>query len=153
MRHGEIADLEAFRLAPLTDIDNSRGLLEGVITEADIARLKYATARPPLFAFVHWGTEFTATPSLRQRELAAELRRAGVALVIGAHPHVASDRLELIPGGYALSAFSLGNFLFDQKSQIASGAILELRFFAQGTFFARLVPLANIVERARAEQQ
>jgi AmmeMemoRadiSam system protein B len=153
VRHGEIADLGAFRLAPLTDIDNSRGLLEGVIAEADIARLKYGTARPPLFAFVHWGTEFTATPSVRQRELAAELRRAGVALVIGAHPHVASDRLELIPGGYALSAFSLGNFLFDQKSQIASGAILELRFFAQGTFFARLVPIANIVERARAEQQ
>ena len=113
----------------------------------------HATARPPLFAFMHWGLEFAAMPSQRQRELAAELRRVGVALAIGAHPHVASRGLELIPGGYALGVFSLGNFLFDQKSQVASGVILELRAFAQGTFFARLVPLGNVIERARVERQ
>jgi poly-gamma-glutamate synthesis protein (capsule biosynthesis protein) len=153
LRHGEILDLGAFRLAGLTDSDNSRGMLEGVVTQADIAQLMHATARPPLFAFMHWGLEFAAMPSQRQRELAAELRRAGVALAIGAHPHVASRGLELIPGGYALGVFSLGNFLFDQKSQVASGVILELRAFAQGTFFARLVPLGNVIERARVERQ
>ena len=71
-----------------------------------------------------------------------------MSLIVGAHPHVASDRLAALAGGETLLAYSLGNFLFDQPGSRVSGAILEVRFFPQGTFFARLVPIPNLYDRA-----
>jgi poly-gamma-glutamate synthesis protein (capsule biosynthesis protein) len=71
-----------------------------------------------------------------------------VSLIAGAHPHQAYQRVEALAGGETAVAYSLGNFLFDQFSDRASGAILEVRFFPQGTFFARLVPMPNFYEAA-----
>ena len=48
------------------------------------------------------------------------------------------------------SAFSLGNFIFDQSSPRGSGALLELRVFGQGTVAARLVPIPNLFDLTRA---
>jgi poly-gamma-glutamate synthesis protein (capsule biosynthesis protein) len=47
-----------------------------------------------------------------------------------------------------LLAYSLGNFLFDQRSEVASAAVLEVRVFEQGTYFARLVPIPNFFEKS-----
>jgi poly-gamma-glutamate capsule biosynthesis protein CapA/YwtB (metallophosphatase superfamily) len=74
-------------------------------------------------------------------------------LIIGSHPHLASTALELLAGGQALSAFSLGNFIFDQTSKRASGGLLEVRLFDQETFFARLVPIPNYFERALGQER
>ena len=71
-----------------------------------------------------------------------------MSLIVGAHPHVAGKGLEALAGGTSLLAYSLGNFLFDQPGSRASGAVLELRFFPQGTFFARQVAIPNFYERA-----
>lgn len=46
--------------------------------------------------------------------------------------------------------FSLGNLLFDQRGERVSGALLEVRTFAQGTVFARLVPVPNLFDMGSA---
>jgi AmmeMemoRadiSam system protein B len=148
LRHGEEADLGSFRLVALTDLDNSRQSAAGLITRGALQAIAHSAARPPLFAFLHWGTEYDPKPRPRDYEIAEALQRAVVSLIVGAHPHVATTRLELIAGGRSLMAFSLGNFLFDQTSRTASGAILEVRIFRQGTFFARFVPIPNFYEEA-----
>jgi poly-gamma-glutamate synthesis protein (capsule biosynthesis protein) len=113
LQHGVIVDLQAFRVVALTDLDNHVGARFGMITREELARLGAVDGRPPLFAFMHWGTEYSPTPSPRESTLLDQLRGAAVSLVVGAHPHVASKQLDLIAGGQMLSAFSLGNFLFD----------------------------------------
>ena len=77
------------------------------------------------------------------------MRLKGVSLVVGGHPHVASGRIVPLGGGDAAEVYSLGNFLFDQSADRASGAILELRIFRQGTVFCRLIPLPNYFDMAR----
>ena len=148
VEHGGIVDLGAFRLAGLTDIDNSARPFDGRIGEADLQAIGRADALPPLAAFLHWGREYQPAPDERQTKLAGGLRQSGVALIVGAHPHQANPRIEALAGGETAVAYSLGNFLFDQFSHRASGAILEVRVFPQGTFFARLVKMPNFYEAA-----
>jgi poly-gamma-glutamate synthesis protein (capsule biosynthesis protein) len=148
VEHGGIVDLGPFRLAGLTDIDNSARPFDKRISAGDLQAIGRADAAPPLAAFLHWGREYQPAPDARQTELARALRQSGVALVVGAHPHQAYPHIEALAGGETAVAYSLGNFLFDQFSDRASGAILEVRFFPQGTFFARLVPMPNFYEAA-----
>ena len=95
----------------------------------------------PCFAFLHWGEEFTRTPGPREQAIASRLAAKGVELIIGSHPHRAGvltgDRRQCL-------AFSLGNFIFDQRRPEVSGALLEVIFYPQGTYFLRLHPLGNL---------
>jgi len=81
------------------------------------------------------------TPGLREQALAARLAGRGVELIIGSHPHRAGaltgDRQQCL-------AFSLGNFIFDQRRPGVSGALLEVMFYPQGTYFLRLHPIGNL---------
>ena len=45
--------------------------------------------------------------------------------------------------GDGLVSLSLGNFLFDQEN--GSGALAEVRFFENGTFATRWIPLGNLL--------
>ena len=150
LRHGEISDLGAFRIVALTDIDNNEEPYRNRVGEETLRAIGRSSASPPLVAFLHWGTEYDAAPDMRQTALADALRRRGVSLIVGAHPHRANLTLEVLAGGQALVAYSLGNFIFDQFDDRASSAILEVRFFPQGTFFARLVPIPNVYELSRS---
>jgi AmmeMemoRadiSam system protein B len=155
LRRGEVADLGPFRLLALTDVENSTKPFSELLTVKELERVKHLTARPPLFAFVHWGAEYAATPTTRTQEIADALRQAAVPLVIGTHPHVASEGLNMNAGGTQLVAYSLGNFLFDSPAKLASGAILEVRVFDQGTFFARFIrtpQFGEIAGRAKKSQ-
>jgi AmmeMemoRadiSam system protein B len=148
LKHGSIVDLGPFRLVALTDLDNRTRRGEGVIAEGDIARLANSSARPPLFAMVNWGPDYEASPGGRERALMESLRDAAVSLVVGVHPHLAAGGFDLLGGGQTLSVYSLGNFLFDQGGTRTSGSVLEVRVFDQGTYFARLVPIPNFLEKA-----
>jgi poly-gamma-glutamate synthesis protein (capsule biosynthesis protein) len=153
LKHGDIADLGSFRLAAFTDLDNATGRAEGVITVGDIARLAASTASPPLFAIANWGTDYAAGPGRRQLALMDAFHGAAVPLIVGVHPHVGAANFDLLAGGQGLSIASLGNFLFDQSGPRASGAVLEVRVFQQGTFFARLVPIPNVFEEGPAARK
>jgi len=149
LRHGSVVDLGALRVVALTDIDNSRGMGSGVVTPRDVAAIARTRARTPMVAFMHWGSERRVLHDDRVPALARALSRAGVGLVVGAHSHRASRRLEQLDGGRTLTVESLGNLLFDQRSPAGSGSVLEVRVFEQGTFFARLVRIPNYFDRLR----
>jgi hypothetical protein len=91
------------------------------LTDTEIMRREIAALRPLceyLVVSMHWGDEYTHTPTKRQEELAALLAELKVDLVIGHHPHVLQEmRLVKRPdGGEMLVFFSLGNFLSAQTS-------------------------------------
>ena len=85
------------------------------VARAEVAAVTSAVAAiTPAVDFVvvafHFGNEYDATPTARQRELAAAAADAGAALVIGHHAHVLQpwERRD-----NALILYGLGNFVFD----------------------------------------
>jgi poly-gamma-glutamate synthesis protein (capsule biosynthesis protein) len=145
-----VKDLGPFRLAAGTDLDNRQEPLRALLTDIDLARFEAVPPDKPRFAFLHWGQEFTATPGPREQALAARIVASGVELIIGSHPHRAGaltgDRQQCL-------AFSLGNFIFDQRRPGVSGALLEVIFYPQGTYFLRLHPLGNLYEENFSARQ
>lgn len=64
---------------------------------------------------VHWGLEYQAGPSDRQKALAQQFAEAGASLIIGTHPHVLQPAAWIETArGKTLVLYSLGNALFDQ---------------------------------------
>ncbi len=146
---GETLALPGLDMVALSDLDTNASRQTDLLTPALLDRLTRPTAGRPVVAFAHWGSEYVDAPSARETALADAMRLRGATLIVGAHPHVASAGLTALGGGDALMAYSLGNFLFDQTAVRSSGAMLELRAFAQGTVFARLIPLPNFFDMAK----
>lgn len=137
---GQTADLGPFRLAALTDLDNAVPRRRNLLTQTAIDKLVIAKRTKPLFVMIHWGTEFAPAPTPRVLALGKALTTAGVQCVVGGHPHHAWP---ITCDANACQAWSLGNFLFDQSRPDADGALLEIRFFPQGTYALRLLPIGN----------
>ena len=97
---------------------------------------------------LHWGEEYSPTPSVDEREIAHALVDAGADLVIGHHPHVVQEvaaykvgarsdsdtRREPRPAEAgrertAYVAYSLGNFIFDQNFSRTTTEGLMLKVF------------------------
>jgi poly-gamma-glutamate capsule biosynthesis protein CapA/YwtB (metallophosphatase superfamily) len=74
---------------------------------------------------LHWGDEFVPVPAPYQQQLAHRLVERGANLILGHHPHVVQP-VEEYKG--ALIAYSLGNFIFDQRwgMEVENGAILDV---------------------------
>ncbi len=76
---------------------------------------------------LHWGLEASTKPLNYQRKIAKKLYEAGVRAIIGSHPHLF---YEIEKRDNFISAYSLGNFVFDlcwDKRMLKSG-ILSLEF-------------------------
>ena len=68
-----------------------------------------------LIVAMHWGVEYTHTPTSYQIDMASFLEKQGVDIIIGTHPHV------VMPVTYindTLVIYSLGNFLSAQETNI-----------------------------------
>lgn len=78
-----------------------------------------------LIIYPHWGTEYNASPSPYQKELAHGYIDAGADLVVGSHPHVLQP-IEIYKN--KTIAYSLGNLAFDQAStgKKTEGALLSI---------------------------
>jgi AmmeMemoRadiSam system protein B len=150
LENGAVKDLGPFHLAAATDLDNRQEPLRALLTDADLRRLAAMPPDKPRFAFLHWGQEYTGTPGPREQALAARLAAGGVELIIGSHPHRAGA---LTGGRQQCLAYSLGNFIFDQRRPEVSGALLEVMVFPQGTYFLRLHPLGNLYEEKFSARQ
>lgn len=146
---GERLSLPGVSIVALTDLDGTVTPPRGRLNDALLDLLIEPDARLPVVAFVHWGIEYDTEPSSRELELAEAMRERGVAAIVGAHPHVASPGIAALAGGDVAMAYSLGNFLFDQTTEVASGAVVELWVFPQGTVFMRQLPLPNLFDLAR----
>lgn len=144
--HGEVTDMGAFRIVALNFIRGRWPSAPAIEGASDIARLCELAADPPLFAFVHWGVEYTSTHRDIERRYTEIMRRCGITLVVGAHSHKASSAVEAPGEGDLQRVFSLGNLLFDQAGARASSALLEVRIFRQGTVATRLIPVANLYD-------
>lgn len=64
--------------------------------------------------YIHWGTESTTELDWAQKEQAPQIAAAGADLIIGDHPHVLQG-IDYI--GNTPVIYSLGNFLFNSKTQ------------------------------------
>ncbi|MEK7588417.1 MAG: CapA family protein [Patescibacteria group bacterium] len=80
----------------------------------------------------HFGDEYKTTHNKRQEYLAHKAVDAGAKIVIGHHPHVIQDT-EVYKNSFI--AYSLGNFIFDQKfsTNTMQGMLLELKLHRDGS--------------------
>lgn len=148
---GAFGDVNGLRFVALNFIGNASYDDMPITRDADFDAICKSDAKPPLFAFVHWGREYTNTAEASEHRIAERLLQCGVQGVIGGHSHRAAQRLETLRGGGMLMVYSLGNFMFDQKKNDVSSALLEVRVFKQGTFSARLVPIENLFAYAQTQ--
>jgi AmmeMemoRadiSam system protein B len=144
LTHGDSRDFKAFRLVALSDLANRGERRTHLISEADLENLQQRRLAQPILTFVHWGAEYLAQPRARELDLMANLRRHGLPLIIGGHPHVGSTDVMSIAGGSGACVYSVGNFIFDQHDPRVSGALVEVRFFKQGTYALRVHRVGNL---------
>ena len=74
--------------------------------------LKYRDKVDVLMVAMHWGEEYTNTPTSGELEKAKYLASLGVDIIIGCHPHVMQP-MDYI--GDTLVVYSLGNFVSNQS--------------------------------------
>jgi poly-gamma-glutamate synthesis protein (capsule biosynthesis protein) len=144
LAHGRAQVVGPLRITAFSDLDNTPAPRRDLIGKRELQAAPAAD-----LAFLHWGREFVAEPGARERQLAAWLGAAGVPIVVGAHPHRRARGIELLGGLDAVQVHSLGNFIFDQRAPLASGALLQVSVFAQGTHALRLIALPDVFELGR----
>lgn len=99
--------------------------------ERTLEDIRFARALADLVVVsLHWGVEYTRRPLKSQVALAHEMIDAGADLVVGGHPHVVQP-LEEYHGRWI--AYSLGNFIFDQRDPATHhGLMLEVHLAGKG---------------------
>lgn len=91
---------------------------------------------------LHWGNEYATRPQREQVELAHQMVDAGADLVVGSHPHVVQP-LEEYRGRWI--AYSLGNFIFDQKpGATRRGLMLKVKLI--DTQIGEVVPVPITID-------
>ena len=88
----------------------------------------------------HWGVEYTADPSDRQREFARAVAAAGGEMIVGNHPHWVQAHEQI---GGTFVAYALGNFVFDQDWSLETqqGAMFEATFTGTKLTATRYIPI------------
>ncbi len=91
----------------------------------------------------HWGREYTAAPTTKQRAHARALAAAGTSLILGSHSHWAGA-MELVDGNPVL--YSLGNLVFDltRSEETVEGLIVEITFVGARPTQIRLHPTVMV---------
>jgi poly-gamma-glutamate synthesis protein (capsule biosynthesis protein) len=92
-----------------------------------------------LIVSLHWGIEYEKMPTRKQREEAHQIIDWGADMIIGHHPHVMQG-IEIYKN--KLIAYSLGNFVFDQKGNGTDRSfMLACRFQEKTLYSVEIVPL------------
>ena len=86
----------------------------------------------------HWGREWSPLPNETQERLAAVFIEAGATIVAGAHPHVLQP---IERRGTSLVAWSLGNFVFDQRGEGGDSCVLRVTVGRGGVRGFDVVPV------------
>ena len=73
-------------------------------------------------AFVHWGNEYERKPNHSQRKMAELMKRNGVDIIIGSHPHVVQP-YDVDDKGKVV-VYSLGNFVSNQRKRYTDGGLI-----------------------------
>ena len=104
-----------------------RGMIVNKIDTVAMARDFAKVARDSvdcLVAIVHWGNEYERRPNRTQRELAEFMRRNGVDVILGSHPHVVQPvEVDSVSG---VTLWSMGNFVSNQRKRYCDGGIIGI---------------------------
>ena len=76
-----------------------------------------------IIACMHWGIEYDTMPSRTQIQQAEMLKKQGVDLIIGSHPHVLQP-MEMDTAANQFLVYSLGNFVSAQRTAPRDGATI-----------------------------
>ncbi|MBR4052043.1 MAG: CapA family protein [Alistipes sp.] len=127
-----------------------------VVNRLDTVRMKEDIRRAKewmpdcLAVALHWGVEYERKPNRDQRRMAEFLRREGVQLIIGSHPHVVQPIEQDSLGG--LTVYSLGNLLSNQHKRYTDGGLIvrvELEKKGDNPLQMNYRPIPVWVDRAR----
>ena len=69
LENGDIKDMQHFRLAAFTDVDNRSPQKTALLRLDDLHCLDTVRRDKPLFAFLHWGQEYSREPGPREEAL------------------------------------------------------------------------------------
>ena len=113
---------------------------------ADVAAARAAGANV-VIVFPHWGIEYSAVPTARQRELAHAAIDAGADLVLGNHTHWVGG-MEVYKGKPIV--YSLADFVFniDRSEKTMEGILVDATFLGSRLMQLRIDPLF-IVDHAQ----
>jgi poly-gamma-glutamate capsule biosynthesis protein CapA/YwtB (metallophosphatase superfamily) len=91
----------------------------------DIKKAKLLHA-DPVIVTVHWGKEYKRLPNEQQKAIESFCYESGADLVIGSHPHVVQpiEKKKLQNGKEVLTAYSLGNYISNQRKRYTDGGIM-----------------------------
>ena len=133
-RYPLIVENKNFRLAILNYTYSTNGIaLEkpNVVNYIDTLRMatdliKAQQSKPDyIITCIHWGEEYKNMENAVQRKIATFLARNGCNLVVGSHPHVVQPfaKIQVADGDTAFVAYSLGNFISNQRDRYRDGGI------------------------------
>lgn len=94
------------------DTDNEYQIYKETVKE-DIARVRDKV--DVLMVAMHWGAEYTHTPTAYQLDMAEFLEEQGVDIIIGSHPHVVMPVTWI---NDTLVIYSLGNLISGQETDL-----------------------------------
>jgi poly-gamma-glutamate synthesis protein (capsule biosynthesis protein) len=151
---GIVAWLEAM---PVTVVQEPRvrGIaFDDTVTGLDLQAAAHAVAglargAQAVVVSIHWGGQYQAAPTARQQAIAATLAESGATVIAGHGPH-ALQRVEWVDE--TLVAYSLGNFLFDQRypADLRWGAILRVTL--QGGQVVAVEAIPTVAEQGRVRR-
>lgn len=124
-------------------LEISKGYGGNLIARADsatvVSSIKLIRGRCDLvIASFHWGQEYQDHPNAVQKKLGRLAIRSGAHIVHGHHPHVLQG-VEFYQGG--LIAYSLGNFIFDQRhTKPRQSGLLFVKLIKNNRSSSGLVP-------------
>ena len=137
-----IAILSATQIERYPDSDTPGATADspGVFRCLDVTRLleEVAKARAEndfVIVYIHWGSESTDQPDWGQLEQAPQIAEAGADLIIGDHPHVLQG---ITYCGDTPVFYSLGNYLFNSKSQ--DTCLIEAKLDENGLKSIKFIP-------------
>ena len=79
-----------------------------------------------IILYIHWGVEYSLTPSTAQKSIAQKMCDLGVDVIIGGHPHVIQPAATLTsatdPNHHTFVVYSVGNLLSNQRTAFMGNA-------------------------------
>jgi poly-gamma-glutamate capsule biosynthesis protein CapA/YwtB (metallophosphatase superfamily) len=98
--------------------------IDSAVMKADFKKAKTLGA-DIIICTMHWGTEYQSLPNDYQKKWEAFCYRQGADMVIGGHPHVLQPVVQkTIAGEEKLTAWSLGNFVSNQRDRYTDGGMM-----------------------------
>lgn len=95
-----------------------------------------------LIVCLHWGWEYQTKPNPEQKMLTHFLWNKGVNIIIGSHPHVVQPLVyKQGPQANQMVAYSMGNFISNQRTAPRDGSILA---FVELTKVGEKVEVSNV---------